>query len=71
MKPDRSNIVLLIIKSTLEYNAGITALATLYIGFMDSPKYHKRFLEEYKRYTKEYMAKQKELSKDLAKLITG
>lgn len=67
--PTKSDLVLLMLKNTLEYNAGITAIAMIYMMSIDSEKYRTRFINEYKRYTKQYMKKQDKIVEDLTKLI--
>ncbi len=58
-------IVTLILKNALEFNAGITALASMYVGNCTSEKVATRFSLDYRKVAKDYEDRQKRLLDEL------
>lgn len=70
MSTPQTDLILVLLKNTLEYNAGVTALATAFVGNLTTPRMHKEFVTEYKRMTKVYEKRQVLIMEDLAKKYT-
>lgn len=69
--PTSSDSILILLKNTLEFNASVVALCTLYVGSTDNMKAQRKFIREYERTAKLYRETQdnlvKEIYKDLIK----
>jgi hypothetical protein len=66
---DIETIIMLMLKNTLEFNASVVALSTLYVGNMDKSKNQEKFLREYKKLTDNYSQLQDSLTNDIKKII--
>lgn len=69
VKTTQSDIIFTMLRNALEYNANINAMAIAYLGVINTPKYNKRFISEYKTVTKQYIHRQEQLANELSMLI--
>ncbi len=69
MQDKKNEALVAITKLALEYNAGLIAICTVYMGNMDTPRNQDKFLKEYKKFVKQYESDLAEVFKNLEKEI--